>query len=335
MGPALKLAYLGQQAWWRSSCGLIARTVRRLVVGREVGLTRDHLATLRHRYKELLTDDLANVEAGLYPASLLFQIPYRQYARVAPRLAVDIPRVVLRRSRGDFRDLPSDIDPTDFPAYYRRTFHWQSDGYLSRKSAALYDLGVELLFGGTADVMRRQILPPIVRAARKVAGRPRILDVACGTGRALVQLTRALPHAEYDAVDLSHWYLEQAAENLETDVRLTEANAESLPYPDETFDVTYSVYLFHELPRAARRNVWREMKRVTKPGGTIVIMDSIQETDAPDMAFFLQRFNAEMHEPFFRDYQRDDLAAGLREVGLQVDGVGDHFLSKSVVARRV
>lgn len=62
------------------------------------------------------------------------------------------------------------------------------------------------------------------------------------------------------------------------------------------------------------------MKRVTKPGGTIVIMDSIQRTDVPEMAFFVERFNAEMHEPFFREYQRDDLAEGL---------------SKSVTARRV
>lgn len=334
-GPALKLAYLGQQQWWRTSCELVGRAVRRLALGKEVGLTRDHLATLRRRYKQLLADDLANVDAGLYPSSLLFQIPYRQYARVAPRLAADIPRVVLRRSRGNFRDLPSNVEPTDFPAYYRRTFHWQSDGYLSRRSAALYDLGVELLFGGTADVMRRQVLPPIVRAARKVAGRPRILDVACGTGRALSQLSRALPDAEYDAVDLSRWYLQQAADNVPAPVRLTEANAESLPYDDATFDVTYSVYLFHELPRAARRNVWREMKRVTKPGGTVVIMDSIQRTDVPEMAFFLERFNSEMHEPFFREYQRDDLAEGLSEVGLQVDAVGDHFLSKSVTARRV
>lgn len=331
-GAALKLAYLGQQEGWRSSCDLVGRAVRRLVVGKEVGLNREHLATLRRRYKQLLADDLANVDAGLYPSSLLFQIPYRQYARVAPRLAADIPRVVLRRSRGNFRDLPPNVER--FPAYYRRTFHWQSDGYFSRKSAALYDLGVELLFGGTADVMRRQVLPPIVRAARKV-GRPRILDVACGTGRALSQLCRAVPDAEYDAVDLSRWYLQQAAENVPAAVRLTEANAESLPYDDASFDVTYSVYLFHELPRAARRNVWREMKRVTKPGGTIVIMDSIQRTDVPEMAFFLERFNAEMHEPFFREYQRDDLAEGLAEVGLQVDAVGDHFLSKSVTARRV
>lgn len=332
--PALRLAYWGQQEWWRNSCELLGRAVRRMVMGKET-LEPSAVAMLRHRYRALLEQDLANVERGYYPASMLFQIPYAEYARVMPRLMGDLPRVVRRKKKGDFRDLPSAVEPTDYPAYYRRTFHWQSDGYLSRRSAELYDLGVELLFGGTADVMRRQTLPPIIEAARDSAGQPRILDVACGTGRALAQLVRALPQARYDAIDLSPWYLDKARQNAgQAEASFTVGNAEALPWPAETFDATFSVYLFHELPRATRRKVWAEMQRVTKPGGTIVIMDSMQAADSPKMAFFLERFNEDMHEPFYKDYQRDDLAQGLSEVGLDVRRVTDEFLSKMLVARR-
>ena len=332
--PALRLAYWGQQEWWRGSCALLSRAVRRVVLGKET-LEPSAVATVRQRYRALLERDLANIERGYYPASMLFQIPYAEYARAWPRLMGDLPRVVRRKTAGNFRDLPRAVRPTDYPAYYRRTFHWQSDGYFSRRSADLYDLGVELLFGGTADVMRRQVLPPVIEATRATEDTPRILDVACGTGRALAQLVRAFPEARYDALDLSPWYLDKARDNAgDADVAFTVGNAESLPWPDATFDVTYSVYLFHELPRATRRTVWKEMLRVTKPGGTIVVMDSMQAADAPKMAFFLERFNEDMHEPFYKDYQRDDLATGLRETGLDIREATDQFLSKMVVAQR-
>src|SRR5438445_587283 len=85
--------------------------------------------------------------------------------------------------KGELRD---DASPDRYPRYYARNFHYQSEGYLGQTSAALYDLQVELLFGGTADAMRRRILPPVVRFARArnaSAAHPlRILDVACGTG---------------------------------------------------------------------------------------------------------------------------------------------------------
>ena len=66
----------------------------------------------------------------------------------------------------------------------------------------------------------------------------------------------------------------------------------------------------------------------------MVVEDSLQPVDAPELSFFLERFPADMHEPFYRDYLRDDLAEGLREAGLEVQGTERAFLSKVVSARR-
>jgi hypothetical protein len=66
----------------------------------------------------------------------------------------------------------------------------------------------------------------------------------------------------------------------------------------------------------------------------VVVEDSIQPTDAHGLSFFAARFSDDLHEPFFREYLKDDLAEGLREIGLDVQGVQDAFLSKVVVARR-
>ena len=103
----------------------------------------------------------------------------------------------------------------DYPAYYRRNFHWQTDGYLSRRSAELYNVGVELLFLGTADVMRRQIVPPIARELGGLGNpRARVLDVGTGTGSALRQLAQVFPDARYYGLDLSPYYIDFARERL-------------------------------------------------------------------------------------------------------------------------
>jgi ubiquinone/menaquinone biosynthesis C-methylase UbiE len=337
VAQTLRWAHRGQhEAMWGTSA-IVQHVARRLALGDMPLVTPAQLHALRQGFSELLRRDHANAAAGIYPTSLLFQLPLRSYARLLPRLAADLPKVLRRKLRDDWKDLPADVDLDEYPPYYRRTFHWQSDGYLSRRSAELYDIGVEFLFGGTADVMRRQIIPPIVAHARGRAEGPlRVLEVACGTARGGAQLLEALPHASYTGVDLSPYYIDVARERLSAraHVELVVANAEALPLPDQSFDAVFSIYLFHELPRNARRKVWSEMRRVLKPGGCLVIEDSLQPRDAGELAVFLERFPEDMHEPFYRDYLRDDLAEGLAEAGFLVHGTERAFLSKVVSAHR-
>jgi ubiquinone/menaquinone biosynthesis C-methylase UbiE len=299
-------------------------------------LDADELRVLQRRRHELHRRDLANVDAGAYPRELLFDFPVRRYLRELPRLLRDAPRVVRRMRDGDFRDIP-DVDVHRFPAYYRRTFHWQTDGYFSERSAEVYELGVELLFRGTADVMRRQIIPPISELARaRGAGRMRVLDVACGTGRTLHQLARAHPKMRLYGCDLSPAYVKTARKRLADvdEVTLAVENAEALPWADGTFDVATSVYLFHELPRNARRNVARELHRVVKPGGLVVIADSAQLADSRELERVLRDFPRDFHEPFYADYLEDDLAVLLADTGWTVMSVESHLVAKVVVARR-
>ena len=106
--------------------------------------------SLRRRLEELFDEDFRDAEAGYYPRSLIDTIPWREYAQAVPRLLADLPRTRARMGRGDFRELPENAAPDRYPGYYTRNFHYQTDGYLGHTSAALYDLQVELLFGGTA-----------------------------------------------------------------------------------------------------------------------------------------------------------------------------------------
>lgn len=293
--------------------------------------------TLRQRVRTLMQVDLANVAAGAYPAAQLFDLPVATYARRLPTLLRDFGAIARRREARAYKDLPADL-PADalaaLPPYYRRTFHWQTDGYLSDHSAAIYDLGVELLFGGMADVMRRQIVPPI-SAWRAAHPRPdvRLLDVACGTGAATRQVMTAHPELHVQAIDLSAPYAAAARRRLGPSAAVDVGNAEALPYPDGAFDVVTCVYLFHELPRKVRRRVAAELRRVLRPDGLLVVEDSAQLIESTAIAPALHGFAEDFHEPFYADYLDDPLEHLLAEVGFAVTSSAPHLVAKVVVAR--
>lgn len=293
------------------------------------------LEALRADMEEVLAADLRNVEVGHYPRALLFSFPFRDYLRTLPEALLDQPRIYWRARRGRFDDLPDIARPGAYPAYYRRNFHWQTDGWLSARSARLYDLSVELLFGGLADVMRRMALPPLLQGARRVP-RPRVLDIGCGTGRFLAMVERALPAGRFVGVDMSPYYVAHARKMVPrgADIWFRAENAESLSLSDRSFDAASSVYLFHELPGDVRRRVAGEAFRVLRPGARFVVCDAAQRSDCGALRGFFERFPEVYHEPYFKGYLGDDLEPLLAGCGFQIESSQRYLFSKVVVARR-
>src|SRR5262249_22930140 len=215
--------FIAQQHGMAVASGLLMRRFHRALASSGRMPTRADIAALRGRFADLLARDWDNAEAGFYPRRLLFDLRVREHLRSLPEAAFDAVRVIKRSRRRQHDDLPSGIDRSAYPDYYLRNFHWQTDGWLSERSARLYDLGVDLLFGGSADAMRRMAIPPVARA---VAGRSgaRVLDIACGTGRFLETLRAALPEAALYGIDLSPFYIEHAARRALPRVALSAEN---------------------------------------------------------------------------------------------------------------
>ncbi len=326
-------SYYGAHAAAFAIFGLAQRATRRLLkqdTQSDVVLQRE----LRTRYLDLLAQDLRNVTDGIYPAQALRELPVDHYARQLPNLLTELPRLHRRRERVGYSELPVSAKLESYPPYYRRNFHWQSDGYLSRESAKLYDLSVEFLFLGAADVMRRQVALPMRQwADRRNASTPlRILDVGCGTGRTLQQLLFAFPEAELIGVDLSEPYVAFARQSFtdHTNATFVCDNGESLPFPNHDFDIVTSTYLFHELPKFTRRRVIAEMRRVLKPGGLAVVQDSVQRNDSATLMPVLDAFHRDFHEPFYRHYLEDDLEELFAESGIRVEESKVNFVAKTV-----
>ena len=134
-------------------------------------------------------------------------------------------------------------------------------------------------------------------------------------------------------IDLSPAYVKVAKQRA-PEATIAVENAEHLPFADGAFDCVTSVYLFHELPRNARRNVVREMHRVLRPGGLLVIEDSAQLAESAEIATALREFPREFHEPFYADYLGDDLAAMLADGGFTISSVEPHLVAKVVAAHK-
>lgn len=113
-----------------------------------------------------------------------------------------------------------------------------------------------------------------------------VLDVGCGRGLLLVGVARRLAKGGkafgidiWQAQDLSGNRPEATLENARLEgvadrVEVKTADMRNIPFPDGTFDVIVSKEAIHNLYAATERaTALREIARVLKPGGTVVISD--------------------------------------------------------------
>jgi ubiquinone/menaquinone biosynthesis C-methylase UbiE len=301
------------------------------------------IANLQQRVKDLQAIELQDAENGVYPAELLFDEPWLDYLMQYPNLVIDMPSIWQRADQKQYQEFDRSIETTGYPSYYVQNFHHQTDGYLSEFSANLYDLQVEILFGGSADAMRRRILAPLKAGIAAFPDVPaqqiRILDTACGTARTLRGIRAMLPQAALYGVDLSAAYLRKANEQLADLpgdlVQLLQGNIEELPYINNYFHAITCVFLFHELPPIVRQKAIEECYRVLRPGGTFIICDSIQVSDSPEMEAMMHMFYETFHEPYYRSYMEDNIVERLTTAGFtEVLPTTTHFMSKYWVAKK-
>ncbi len=288
--------------------------------------------------RALFEREWRDIEAGLFPAPRTLGIELPEFLRRSLLYFRDLPRVDARRHGALDEELPPGRQDDGLPDYYRQNFHFQSDGWLSEHSAAIYDTQVEVLFTGAADAMRRRALAPIAtwlqgRNQRALRG----LDVGCGTGRLLASLHGVWPGMKLIGIDLSAPYLEEARRLIgrTARVKLIEAAGEAMPFDDASLDLVVSSFLLHELPKEIRAQVLAEMVRVLKPGGLIVIADSLQKGDRPEWDGLLDLFPHYFHEPYYVEYVTGNLNAWCAAAGLAPVSDERAFLSKVAAFTRV
>jgi ubiquinone/menaquinone biosynthesis C-methylase UbiE len=160
------------------------------------------------------------------------------------------------------------------------------------------------------------------------------LDVACGPGLLACAFARVVRHAV--GIDLTPAMLEQArktqaAQKL-NNVTWQQGDGMALPYPDSHFSIVSSRFAFHHLldPLAALK----EMTRVCKPGGRVVVADMAPAPEKADALNAEERLRDPSH---VRGMPEDELRALFVHTGLpaprveryRLEGELDDLLGRS------
>ena len=157
--------------------------------------------------------------------------------------------------------------------------------------------------------------PGRVDAIRRMAIQPgdRVLEVGVGTGINVALYPR---DCAVTGIDMSSSMLEKAHDRVASkgihNVRLLEMDAQNLKFADDSFDIVYAPYVISVVPDPVA--VTREMRRVCRPGGRIIILNHFRSKSR--VGAWLERMIA----PFtlYLGFKSDlDLPAFLVQAGLK------------------
>jgi ubiquinone/menaquinone biosynthesis C-methylase UbiE len=249
----------------------------------------------------------------------------------------DLPSLQRRKVDGNDNDFSGEIRERmrDFPAYYRRNYHHQTDGYFSVESAQRYDHQLELVFSGLGWDIRqagasqlRRFLPP--------DGRYDMIELGAGTGELSVVMQQLFPGASILTTDPSVHGLQWAKRKYPgLRVRGEPTFMEDLSFcGSSSVDVAFSSFVWHEVPPGETRTALAEIARVLRKGGYLLWIDAVQDCDGEENVFVLDHFPKTFHEPYFPEYRRGDHAAAVRALGFEVVHQQTLFFSKVVIARK-
>lgn len=144
----------------------------------------------------------------------------------------------------------------------------------------------------------------------------KILDVATGTGKQAFAFAKK--GYEVVGIDLSEAMLKVAKKkNKFKNARFEVADATNLPFEDDSFDISSVSFALHDMPLSIREKVLKEMLRVTRPEGSIIIADY----DLPKKRigrFLIYHFVALFESEYYKNFIKSDFEALLNKNRIEI-----------------
>lgn len=210
----------------------------------------------------------------------------------------------------------------EYPEYYLKPFHAYTQGNLCWDAALEVEVAAYAAHariwpqaGAQGDAKLRQSYHAALEA--QLPAPPHcVLDIGCSVGMSTMALQSAFPAAAVTGLDLSPYFLTVAAYRAKAlPIRWLHRPAESTHLPQESFDLVSACLLFHELPKAASRQILQESYRLLQPGGYLAIMDMNPHSDIYKKmpAYILTLLKST--EPYLDEYFSFDLEDAMIDAG--------------------
>ena len=127
-----------------------------------------------------------------------------------------------------------------------------------------------------------QELKVLARERARIGDGAKVFDVGCGFGLESLRLARLVaPGGKVTGIDKSADFIKEAearAAQAKLSIDFRAGDAEALPFPNASFDVTRAERVLVYLPDPKR--ALEEMRRVTRPGGTVTAIEPDFGTNA-------------------------------------------------------
>lgn len=271
-------------------------------------------ATSRDAHMALRGDPAFNIYSAMrvQAQKMVWASVGESVARESDKLAVEAARVSNQPGSVTLNpnlEVPRNVSAIDvhlMPGSYTR-------GAESLEAGAIYDRGLAVfsmgLMGANLDDIGLSMAKYI--ALRYPEFKPqRILDTGCTIGHNTLPWKQTYPDAEVIAIDAAPGglvYGSARAKMQGQEVHFRQMCADSLDFPDASFDMVWSSMFLHELSKKTRAAAFAEAYRVLKPGGLMLHMELPPngEMSAFD-GFYLDWDSYYNEEPFYKGYRDEN-----------------------------
>ena len=111
----------------------------------------------------------------------------------------------------------------------------------------------------------------LVRIGRPMASHRSVLDFGCGCGRVVAPLAKRYPNIGFSGTDVDTEAIEWSRAHLPAITFQTNGPLPPLSYADHEFDLVYCISVFTHLSSEHARQWLPELRRVLRPGGTLLV----------------------------------------------------------------
>lgn len=112
----------------------------------------------------------------------------------------------------------------------------------------------------------------------------KILDVGCGKGFLLYDFTKVVPGLEIHGIDISEYAIQNAKEEIKGNLQVS--NATHLPFPDNYFDLVFSITTLHNLYNYELHKALTEIERVGKKNKYICVESYRNEAEKANLLYW-------------------------------------------------